>query len=66
MLSLPVMPDSAVVARDGNDVFMSFHFSVESIDDANRLSADLTYWLHAFLIGQGAVAVESDTDEYDG
>lgn len=66
MLDLPALPDSAVVARDHDDIFMSFHFTAETAEERRRLCADLTYWVRAFLIEQGAVTVEMDGEEYDG
>jgi len=66
MLGLPALPDSAVVARDHEDIFMSFHFTAETAEERRRLCADLGYWLRAFLNEQGAVAVETDEEDYDG
>jgi len=66
MLGLPILPDSAVVARDHDDIFLSFHFTAETAEERRRLCADLTYWVRAFLIEQGAISVEMDGEEYDG
>jgi len=66
MLRLPTDPASAVIARDGSEVFMSFHFETVSPEEAERLSADLTYWLRWFLSQQDIVSVEFDQDVYNG
>lgn len=66
MSELPQLPLTALVACDGSDVFMSFHFETADFVEAQRLSADLTYWLREFLLSNGAFGVtEMESDDHE-
>lgn len=62
MNEIPVLPDSAVVACDGKDVFVSFHWQSVSDRTSRELSMRLAAWLKEQLIEWGNEIVE----EYDG
>jgi hypothetical protein len=66
MLRLPLSPTSSVVASDGTDVFMSFHFETMSINDARELAKALNHWMHWFYDQQDLIAIEMHEDEYHG
>lgn len=62
MDAFPKLPDSAIVSRDGTDVFVSFHWDELSPAMARRFSLEMSRWLKKALLDMGAATVE----EFDG
>lgn len=65
MDDLPRLPDSAVVIREGEDVFITFHFECDYVAEARALSAKMTNWLRKELKAMGADMTEVDPRDYD-
>lgn len=66
MNRLPSLPTSVAIISDGTDVFLSFHFENDTLEDARNLQRPLTFWLRLFLEMQGIVAIEVDVSDLDG
>lgn len=57
---LPALPESVVVARVENDLYVSIRFEVDSPLTAYALSLKLTDWVAEFLEEQGIEATQYD------